>query len=153
MLFPVEYLLLGHMNSDAATYIPQRPPFVMIGELLSVGEKTTRTSLTVTGDNILVVNGHLSEAGLVENMAQTAGAGTGYRIQQSGRPTPVGYIAALKNVNIYSLPKVNDTITTEVTFLQTLLSFHFVKGSVYIGDTEIANCEFKIFENSDQSAR
>lgn len=141
------------MNTEAATYIPQRPPFVMIGELLSADEKTTRTSFTVTGDNILVTNGHLSEAGLVENMAQTAGAGTGYRIQQSGRPTPVGYIAALKNVNIYALPKVNETITTEITFLQTLLSFHFVKGCVYVGDKEIANCEFKIFENSDQSAR
>ncbi len=153
MLFTVEYLLLGYMNTDAATYIPQRPPFVMIGELISNNEKTTRTSFKVTEDNILVSDGHLSEAGLVENMAQTAGAGTGHRIQQSGRPTPVGYIAALKNVNIYSLPKVNETIITEVTFLQTLLSFHFVKGCVYVGDKEIANCEFKIFENSDQSAR
>lgn len=141
------------MNTDAATYIPQRPPFVMIGEMISTDEKLTKTSFTVTEDNILVVDGHLSEAGLVENMAQTAGAGTGYRIQQSGRPTPVGYIAALKNVNIYSLPKVNDTITTEITFQQTLLSFHFVKGSVFVGDKEIANCEFKIFENTEQPAR
>jgi predicted hotdog family 3-hydroxylacyl-ACP dehydratase len=150
LLFAAEYFTFGRMNTEAAIYIPQRPPFVMIGEMLSTNEKLTRTSFTIKDDNILVKDGRLTEAGLVENMAQTAGAGTGYRIQQSGRPTPVGYIAALKNVNIFSLPKVNETITTEITFQQTLLSFHFVKGSVFVGDKEIANCEFKIFEQPAQ---
>ena len=124
----------------------------MIGEMIATDETRTKTSFTILEDNILVSNGFFSESGLMENMAQTAGAGTGYRIKMEGRPTPMGYIAALKNVNIFSLPKVNDTIITEIIFQQTLLNFHFVKGTVFVGDKEIANCEFKIFENPSQSA-
>ena len=125
----------------------------MIGELIHADDTTTRTAFTIAEDNVFNINGFLSESGLIENMAQTAGAGTGYKILQNNLPVPVGYIAALKNVNIFSLPRVNETITTEMIFLQTLLSFHFVKGKVTIGDKEIANCEFKIFENNNNQAQ
>lgn len=133
-------------------YIPQRPPFVMLGEVLHADEKYTKTIFAISADNVLVDNGFFTEGGLIENMAQTAGAGTGYRAIHEGKPIPMGYIAALKNVHIMALPKVNDTITTEVTFEQTLMNFHLVKGKVMVGLKEIANCEFKIFVEPDKKA-
>jgi 3-hydroxyacyl-[acyl-carrier-protein] dehydratase len=138
------------MTAEILSFIPQRPPFVMIGKLESTDDSLTRTSFTITSDNVFNSNGYFSESGLLENMAQTAAAGTGYRILMNNQPVPVGYIAAMKNVNIYALPKVNETIITEMQFQQTLLNFHFVKGKVTIGGREIANCEFKIFENTNQ---
>lgn len=138
------------MEQDILLYIPQRPPFVMIGELVHSDEKVTRTSYTIPADNLFTVNGRFTEPGLVENMAQTAGAGTGYKIREGGGELHLGYIAALKNLNILHLPAVNDTITTEITFQQKLLNFHFVYGKVTCGDKEIANCEFKIFEHADK---
>ena len=125
----------------------------MIGDVISADEKATLTTLTIAEDNLFVTNGLFTEPGLIENMAQTAGAGTGYRAKKEGKPQPKGYIAALKNVNILSLPKVNETIKTETIFMQTLLNFHLVKGRVMVGDTEIANCEFKIFVYTDQPAQ
>ena|SRR5579872_1427639 len=138
------------MNTAAFSYIPQRPPFVMIGELISVDERQTITNFTIREDNIFVNNGIFSESGMIENMAQTAGAGVGYRIQMEGKPLQIGYIAALKNIQIHALPKVNDTITTEITMQQKVLSFHLVNGKVMCGDKEMATCEFKIFVNSTQ---
>ncbi len=132
------------------TYIPQRPPFVMISEVVSADEGLTQTTFTIPENNLFVVNGYFTEPGLIENMAQTAGAGTGYRAFHEGKPQPMGYIAALKNVNILALPKANETIVTEATFLQQSLSFHLVKGSVLSDGREIANCEFKIFVPTDQ---
>ncbi len=140
------------MNTDILSLIPQRPPFIMIGELTYVDETTTRTTFTIPADNIFVLNGKFTEAGLVENMAQTAGAGTGHKILQSGEEIHLGYIAALKNLNVIELPSVNETITTEIIFKQTLLSFHFITAKVTIGEKEIANCEFKIFEHLDKPA-
>jgi len=140
------------MNPEILTYIPQRHPFIMIGELISADETSTQTSLTIDADNLFVINGVFTEPGLIENMAQTAGAGTGYKAKKEAKIQPKGYIAALKNVNILALPKVNETIKTEVTFLQNLLSFHLVKGRVTVNDEEIANCEFKIFVYTDQPA-
>jgi len=141
------------MNAEILDYIPQRPPFIMIGDVVSADEKATLTTLTITGDNLFVADGFFTEPGLIENMAQTAGAGTGYRAKKEGKPQPKGYIAALKNVNILALPKVNETIKTETIFVQTLLNFHLVKGRVIVNDTEIANCEFKIFVYTDQPAQ
>lgn len=149
------YLLLYtfdyKMNTETLAYIPQRDPFFMIDEVIFAEGDITRTTLEITPGNLFVTNGHFTEPGLIENMAQTAGAGTGYRAIKGNKPTPMGYIAALKNVNILSLPKVNDTITTEAVFLQTMLNFHLVKGKVMVGDKEIANCEFKIFVTPDKT--
>ncbi len=139
------------MNPDILSYIPQRPPFIMIGDVVKAEETITQTTLTITGDNIFVKNGFFTEPGLIENMAQTAGAGTGYKSKKEGKPMPGGYIAALKNVQILELPKTGDTILTETVFLQTLLSFHLVSGKVMCGDREIASCEFKIFVHTDQT--
>ena len=133
-------------------YIPQRPPFVIIGDVISADEKHTVTTLTISPDNIMTENGFFTEGGLVENMAQTAGAGTGYMAIKNGKPMPMGYIAALKNVAIKALPKINDTIETEVTFGQIVMNFHQVNGRVLLAGNEIASCEFKIFVNPDQPA-
>lgn len=138
------------MNQDILNYIPQRAPFIMIGDVVRADETATHTTFKITADNLFVVNGQFTEPGLIENMAQTAGAGTGYLAKHDGKPQPKGYIAALKSVNIFSLPQVNDTIRTETTFMQNVLNFHQVSGRVMLGDKEIANCEFKIFVYNDQ---
>ena len=145
------YLKPHIMSDKILTYIPQRPPFVMVGELVSTDEKITKTTFTIPADNLFVVNGHFTESGLLENMAQTAAACTGYKANTEGKPAPVGYFAALKNTKITELPKVNETITTEIIFQQVLLNFHLVTGRVMLGDKEIASTEFKIFLNPDQS--
>lgn len=120
----------------------------MIGELVTVDERHSQTTFTISEDNLFVNNGLFSESGMIENMAQTAGAGVGYRRKQAGLPMQSGYIAALKNVTIHHLPKVNETITSEIIFEQTLLGFHIVKGSITCGDKVMATCEFKIFVNN-----
>jgi predicted hotdog family 3-hydroxylacyl-ACP dehydratase len=141
------------MNTTALSYIPQRAPFFMIDDVVFAEGNITRTTLAIKEDNLFVSEGHFTEPGLIENMAQTAGAGTGYRAIQDNKPMPMGYIAALKNINIFSLPAVNEIITTESVFLQAMLNFHLVKASVMVGDKEIANCEFKIFVTPDTSEK
>lgn len=133
---------------DITAYIPQRPPFVMVGEVLQADPKISKTSFLIAEDNLFVVNGRFTEPGLVENMAQTAGAGTGYRYHQKGEVVPVGFIGAIKALKIYSLPKVGDLLHTEVIIVHTLMSVHVVEAIVYIGDEKVASCEMKIFEQT-----
>src|SRR4051812_15066149 len=56
------------------SFIPQKPPFVMIDQLISSDETSTRTGFQVRADNIFVEDGFLTEPALVENIAQTAAA-------------------------------------------------------------------------------
>ena len=126
-------------------FIPQRAPFVMIDEILQADDTVSRTQFEIRQGHMFVENGLFTEPGLVENMAQTAAAGTGYKLQQEGKPAPVGFIGALKNLNVITLPQVGDTIITEVCFLTQVLNVHIGQGRVYIKGAEIANCEVKIF--------
>jgi len=132
-------------QTEVLAYIPQRPPFVMIDAVLHADEQLVRTSFTVHEGHLFVADGVFTEPGLVENMAQTAAAGTGYRARQEGKPAPVGFIGALKNLRIHMLPPVGAVIVTEIVFLQQVLQAHLVQGKIRMGEKEVASCEFKIF--------
>lgn len=126
-------------------YLPQRPPFVMIDAIESADAQSVRSSFTVRENHLLVENGVFTEPGLIENMAQTAAAGTGYRAAQEGKSPPVGFIGALKGFTLHSLPAVGETIQTEITFAHAVMNARIVLASIRCGDREIAGCELKIF--------
>lgn len=94
--------------------------------------------------NVLVENGRFSESGLVENMAQTAGAGLPQPKDASA--ASIGYIGALKDLRIEALPLVGETITTEVSYLHQVMNAHIVQARVLNNHGEsLASCELKIF--------
>lgn len=126
-------------------YLPQRPPFIFIDKLLKVENGEIVSSFKIPGEHILVENGVLTEAGIIENIAQTAAAGTGYKASIEQKPAPVGYIGAVKDLIVSEQPESGETITTEIIFLHDVLNASIVKGTVRIGENEIAACELKIF--------
>ncbi len=130
-------------------FIPQRAPFIMIDEILEASENQSTTSFVVREGHLFVENGSFTEPGLIENMAQTAAAGTGYSASQQGKPAPVGFIGALKNLQIKQLPQIGDTITTNISFVHQVMNAHIVQGTIRIGEKEIASCELKIFLQSE----
>lgn len=135
---------------DITTFIPQRAPFVMVSEIVQVDEKLYVTKFVVKADNIFVVNDELTEPALVENMAQTAAAGTGYKYHQLGEVVPVGFIASIKSLKINALPKLGDELITEVAIRHKVLNVHVVEANVKCNGVEIASCEMKIFEQSEK---
>lgn len=132
-------------SQDILQYIPQRPPFVMIDSIVKADGTVSETNFAIREGHLFVEDGKFTEPGLVENMAQTAAAGTGYSLMAQGKPVPVGFIGALKALNVLDMPVVGDTITTEVSFKTQVLNVHIVQGRVFNKGVEIANCELKIF--------
>ena len=135
------------LNVNILSLLPQRHPFVMVGELLYADEVIIRTGFLIREDNILVEDGTFTEAGLLENIAQTAAAGAGYAASREHRPIDIGYIGAIKNFEIFSLPKVNDELTTEVRIEQKIFDATIALGTVWSSKNLIAQCELKIFVN------
>jgi predicted hotdog family 3-hydroxylacyl-ACP dehydratase len=125
--------------------IPQKPPMVMVDRLLPSPEGIVRTGFLIRPDNVLFHQGHLTEAGLIENMAQTAAAGTGMRPAREGEFPPVGYIGGIRNLKIFSYPVAWQEITTTVQILHEVSEASVVKATVFLGDTLIASAELKIF--------
>lgn len=127
-------------------YIPQRPPFVMVGDLKSLIENGIESSFLISADNYLVRAGIFQESGLVENMAQTAAMYAGYTASEANQPAPIGYIGALKNLHIAVLPLVNETITTTVKLKSEVMNIQIVEAHVKAANGELlAACELRIF--------
>lgn len=129
---------------DILLLIPQRPPFVMVDKLLSSDENSTQTAFRVKEENVLVSNGEFSEAGLMENIAQTAAARAGYMAMMENRPVAVGYIVAVKNLEIFDLPKINDELITEVTIKTEVVDMTVISGTVNRYGKVLARCEMNI---------
>lgn len=136
-------------QQNILSLIPQRPPFVMVDQLLACSEKSFKTIFTIAKENVLVNKGELSEAGLLENIAQTAAAGVGYKAKENDTPVLTGYIGAIKNFDVFALPKIGDVITTEVVIEQHIFDVTLISGYVTRNGKLLASCEMKIFINTD----
>lgn len=126
-------------------YIPQAAPFEMIDELLHATEAETQTAFTIKAGHLFVADGVFTEPGLIENMAQTAAAGTGWSAAQQNKPAPVGFIGAVKNFEVSQLPRIGDTIISTIVMQHQVMNAHIVQGTIRLADEIIACAEFKIF--------
>ena len=125
--------------------IPQQEPFVAVDALTHYDEVFTRTSLHVRADSIFVENNEFTEAGIIENMAQTCAARMGYinkYILQD--EVKLGFIGAIKNLVIEEFPKIGDILNTEIEIVNEVFSLTLVNAKVEVDGKIIASCEMKI---------
>ena len=132
-------------RDDIVKFIPQRHPIVMVHELEEADDNHAVTNFTIEPDNIFVSNQYFKEPGLVENIAQTAATHVGYQCSLKNIPIPIGYIAAVKDLKIYSLPRENTRISTSVTVTNKVLDVTVVEGRAHQDGNLLCSCEIRIF--------
>ncbi len=125
--------------------IPQRPPFVMIDELLFSDSKVTRSTFKIRKENIFVENDELAEAGLMENIAQTAAAAEGYISMRNNEPAHIGYIGAVHNLEVFFLPKVDGQLITQIKITEQVFNARLIEGAIFCNELLVASCEMKVF--------
>jgi hypothetical protein len=117
----------------------------MVHELSHVDETKTITHFDVKADDLFVENDVFLEAGLVENIAQTAAVRAGYHYRNLHQEeVPVGYIGGLKKLQITHLPKVGDKITTKVEVVNEVFDITLIQAKSFVGEQLLASCEMKI---------
>ena len=126
-------------------YIPQAHPMVMIDTLDYCEGTTTKTGFKIEETNIFVKNGILHEAGIIENIAQTAAAKAGYEVKKHGAEPLLGFIGAIKDLKIHAFPKVGEVLETTVVIKAEVMGVTLIEGSSICNGIKIAECEMKIF--------
>ena len=121
----------------------------MVGKLLETDENNTRSSFIINADNVFVKNGFFQEAGLMENIAQTAALRAGYLAKIENKPVAVGYIGAVSNFEVFSLPKAGDEIMTEIAAQNQIFDITVLQGKVWLNDELVAQCEMKVFSKNE----
>jgi 3-hydroxyacyl-[acyl-carrier-protein] dehydratase len=127
------------------TYIPQRPPFVMVDKLISVTDTETLSELVVNDQNLLSEKGLFYESGIIENIAQTVAAGAGYRSMKNGETPTIGMIGSIKRLSIAKRPQTGNKLETSVKIITELGNAVVVEGAVKVNEEIIANCQLNIF--------
>lgn len=132
-------------RNDITKYIPQRAPIVMVHDLLEASDDHVVTRFNIEGDNVFLSGGAFAEPGLVENIAQTAAVHVGYQCAMKNLPIPIGYIAAIKDLKVLSLPPQDVVIKTSVRVTNKVLDVTVVEGKVEQDGKLLCSCEMRIF--------
>ena len=135
---------------DVLDLLPQRPPFIMVDKLTYYDQQSAKTVFTVRGDNLFCVDDVMEEAGLVENIAQTCAAHTGFKqhIRKeacANEKVKIGVIAMIQSLEMKRRPLVGEVLKTSMVIEDELFSITFVRSQVMIGDEIIATCRMKLF--------
>ncbi len=125
--------------------IPQRPPFVMIDEILEATEDSVSSRFCIPEDNPLVINRIFGSPGMIENMAQTAAAMLGLANSTTGKEPTVGVIGAVKKLEIHGHAKAGDVIQTRILAVSSFENASIVEGEVECTGTILARCQLNIF--------
>ncbi|TDP04112.1 hypothetical protein [Flavobacterium sp. 245] len=123
--------------------LPQKFPFVMVDRMFSYSETELTSGLKIQNDNIFLEENTFLEAGLIEHMAQSVALHTGYHFFLKNEIAPTGYIGSIKEIEIKKLPKINDTIQSNVTILQEFAGVTLVDIVTFLNDEEIASGQMK----------
>jgi predicted hotdog family 3-hydroxylacyl-ACP dehydratase len=133
-------------GNNLTALIPQKDPFVFISSLEEVNDNSCITTFGFDADNVLCENGHLSAAGLLENMAQSAGCKIGYEDFMKGKKHAVGFIGEVRDFFFSRLPDVDEELRTEVTIENKVFgTVTVMKGRILVKGEEIASCKMKVF--------
>lgn len=123
--------------------IPQKPPFVMVDALYHFEPQKIIAGLTISEENLFSKAELFTAPGLIEHMAQTVALYTGYQYYLKEAPAPVGYIGAIKKVEIFKLPEIGNVLKTSVNVLHDIMGVTLVTAQTTCNGKIIATSEMK----------
>ena len=138
-------------NKDFKDFLPHREPMLLVKDLLHIDNESVSSGLPIVKNCIFVKNELLSEAGLIENAAQTSTAivGQGFFLDNdlTGESNKlIGYINAIRKIEIFQLPKIGEYLTTKASLISrsdtNSMCICNIKCSSFIKKKLIVDCTF-----------
>lgn len=147
-------------NVDIRKYLPHRKSMLMVDRLITLKKDFVKTDFLIEMNNIFLKNHLFIESGLIENIAQTCSiiAGSSYfndgDERHENKSQVIGYISAIKTVEIYELPKVNDLLVSQGTMVSRFDFENYLtctmKGQISCGNKVLLDCLLNLFIKDTQ---
>ncbi|MBO4656082.1 MAG: hydroxymyristoyl-ACP dehydratase [Bacteroidales bacterium] len=133
---------------NAAPYIPQQPPIIMVDSFLECNDALIITTFRIPENHIFVQDGHLTAAGVIENIAQSCAARIGWI--NRNKPVKIGMIGSVSNLEISFLPASGESLNTKVEILSEIFNATVMQAEIQCNGKQVAQCGMKVFL-SDQN--
>lgn len=129
--------------------IPQKGPFVMVDSLVEAKETFIETNFKVRPENIFLQEEELREFAMIENIAQSCAVGIVYIKKNSNKGSREvdGFIGAISKLKKHYLPKVGQTLVTQIQILTELDGLFLLHGKIYVENKLLLEGDFKIATN------
>lgn len=140
---------------DIKKFLPHRNSMLMVDDLLALTDNFVETRFLIKESNIFLGKNIFNETGLVENIAQTCSVIVGSSYFHNGDGVEendsrvIGFITTIKSINIYKLPKINETLISKGNLLSRFdggdYSICTLKGEVLCNDEIQLDCVLDLF--------
>ena len=122
----------------------------MVDTITDISNTHVVTEFEVKSTCIVVGEGKFAEVGLIENMAQTCSAIVGqflFGIEDTSNYV-IGYISAIKKLELFALPKVQEMVRTEAELLSRFDTDEYyicsMRCNAFVGDILMATAEMHL---------
>jgi 3-hydroxymyristoyl/3-hydroxydecanoyl-(acyl carrier protein) dehydratase len=134
--------------------LPQLPPFVFVDKLIDFNYETyaCKTSFLIQENTLLTEHGQLTEAGVLEHIAQTCAVQIGFVNKYIlKKDIQIGFIGAVKNVKITNFARLGNQLETTIEILTEFADMKIAYCKVYVENQIIAEGELKIALKPNES--
>ena len=122
----------------------------MVDTITDISNTHVVTEFEVKSTCLFVEEGKFAEVGLIENMAQTCSAIVGqflFGIEDTSNYV-IGYISAIKKLELFALPKVQEVVRTEAELLSRFDTDEYyicsMRCNAFVGDILMATAEMNL---------
>lgn len=141
-----------YAGADIERLIPQRAPIVMLDAYYGIEDGVSHSGLRIEASNLLVEHGALSEAGLIEHVAQSAAARLGYIALEQSAPIRLGFIGSVDKLSIERLPLVGEELHTAIVVEQEVFGITLIRAEVRVEQELIASTGMKIVLQDEEKS-
>jgi len=127
--------------------LPQAPPFLFVDKIIDFNYETyaCKTSFLIKEECFFTEEGKLTEAGILENIAQTCAAQIGFvNTYILKKEIQIGFIGAVKNLKIDTFAAVDDLLETTIEIVTEFADMKIANCKVCVDNKTIAEGELKI---------
>jgi len=138
---------------DFRKLIPHRPPMVLVDAVPVWGQERICALRTVRAGEPFVENGELTDAALIECLAQTIAAGDAQQARSQGGRVLKGYLTGLTGLKFFSRAKVGETIELEANCQKRMEGSGLFTAKAKVGQRLLAEGIFKLYVDIDYTGK
>ena len=127
--------------------LPQAPPFLFVDKIIDFNYESyaCKTSFLIKENSFFTEEGKLTEAGILENIAQTCAAQIGFVNKYIlKKEIQIGFIGAVKNLKIDTFAAVDDLLETTIEIVTEFADMKIANCKVCVDNKTITTGELKI---------
>ena len=128
----------------AETVIPHRPPMRLIDTLDAWSEEAAQASVVFDPAHLAVDDGRVTEAALVECLAQTVAAMEGARAAAAGTGGQLGMLCGVADFTVLRRPRAGERLEIRVRAEKRLGTMLLAAGEVWCNGSVAASGALKL---------